>query len=176
MSDTSVPFNIFLLLPTLKDFSEVRPVKTLDIFEGGTNDFHPDGLFSTEIFGKVGDPNRSARYSYIDFKIPVFHPILYDVLGKLKRLYTEIITGKTFAVWDDEVKDFVKSNQLDGRTGFHFLETHWKKIQFHKNNSDSRNDNIDLITRFKENAMCSVLVVMPAGLRDYEIKANGQEE
>lgn len=176
MSDTSVPFNIFLLLPTLKDFAQVRPVKTLDIFEGGSKNFHPDGLFSTEIFGKVGDPKRSAKYSYIDFKIPVFHPILYEVLGKLKRLYTEIITGKSFAVWDDTVSDFVKSNQLDGQTGFHFFEQNWKKIKFLKNNSDTRNDNIDLINRFKDNAMCSVLVVMPAGLRDYEIKDNGMEE
>jgi hypothetical protein len=176
MSDTSVPFNIFLLLPTLKDFHQVRPVKTLDIFEGGTKDFHPDGLFSTEIFGKVGDPKRSMKYSYIDFKIPVFHPVLYQVLGMLKRMYLEIITGKTYAVWDPTISDFVKSNQLDGETGFHFFEQHWKKIKFQKNNSDTRNDNIDLINRFKDNAMCSVLVVMPAGLRDYEIKANGQEE
>lgn len=95
MSDPSVPFNIYLLLPTLQDFKQVRPVKTLDIFEGGSKDFHPDGLFSTEIFGKVGDPKRSMKYSYIDFKIPVFHPVLYQVLGMLKRMYLEIITGKT---------------------------------------------------------------------------------
>lgn len=176
MSDTSTPFNIFLLLPTVADFKQVRPVKTLDIFEGGTKTFHPDGLFSTEIFGKVGDPKRSTKYSYIDFKIPVFHPILYEVLGMLKRLYHEIINRKTYAVWDDELKDFVKSNQLDGQTGFHFFEKHWKSIVFQKNNSDIRNDNIDLLAKFKDNAMCSVLVVMPAGLRDYEIKANGQEE
>lgn len=176
MSDTSVPFNIFLLLPTLEDFKQVRPVKTLDIFEGGTKQFHPDGLFSTETFGKVGDTKRSQKYSYIDFKIPVFHPIIFNIFGKLKRLYPEIITGKSYAVWDKVEKDFVKSNQLDGQTGFYFFEKHWKDIVFKENTSDTRSDNIKLIQKFKDRPMCSVLVVMPAGLRDYEINAHGQEE
>lgn len=176
MSDTSVPFNIFLLLPTSNDFKLIRPVKTLDIFEGGTKQFHPDGLFSTETFGKIGDPKRSARYSYIDFKIPVFHPVIFNILGKLKRLYLEILTSKTFAVWDNVEKDFVKSNQLDGETGFYFFEKHWKDIDLKTNNSDTRTENINLLKRFKDNALCSILVVMPAGLRDYEIKDNGQEE
>lgn len=176
MSDTSVPFNIYLLLPTLQDFKGVRPVTTLGTFEGGTKNFHPDGLFSTETFGKIGDPKRSERYSYIDFKIPVFHPVIFQILGKLKRLYHEIITGKTYAVWDKDLKDFVRSNQLDGETGFHFFEQHWRGIAFEKNSSDTRSENINLIKQFKDGAMCSTLVVMPAGLRDYEIKDNGQEE
>ena len=176
MSDTSVPFNIDLLLPVQQDFSMVKPVKTLDVFEGSSKQFHPDGLFSTEIFGKVGDPVRSRKYSYIDFKIPVFHPILFNVLGKLKRLYHEIITGKTYAVWDKSIKDFVKSNQLDGKTGFHFFEEHWKDIDLKEGSSDLRNENIKLIKKYKNNSMCSLLVVMPAGLRDYEIKDNGLEE
>jgi hypothetical protein len=176
VSDTSVPFNLALLLPTLVDFKLIRPVKTLDIFEGGTKQFHPDGLFSTETFGKIGDSKRSANYSYIDFKIPVFHPIIYSIFGKLKRLYPEIITGKSYAVWDKEEKDFVKSNQLDGQTGFFFFEKYWREIDFKESNSDSRSDNIKLIKQSKDNALCSVLVVMPAGLRDYEIKDNGQEE
>lgn len=176
MSDTSVPFNIALLLPTLHDFKLIRPVKTLDIFEGNTKQFHPDGLFSTETFGKIGDPQRSAKYSYIDLKIPVFHPFIFNIFGKLKRLYQEIITGKTYATWDKTERDFVRSNQLDGQTGFYFFEQHWKDIDLRSNSSDSRTENIAVIKKFKDNAMCSVLVVMPAGLRDYEIKENGQEE
>lgn len=176
MSDTSVPFNLALLLPTLVDFKMIRPVKTLDIFDGGTKQFHADGLFSIETFGKIGDAKRSANYSYIDFKIPVFHPIIYNIFSKLKRLYPEIITGKSYAVWDKVEKDFVKSNQLDGQTGFYFFEQHWKDIDFKESNSDTRSDNIKLIKKSQDNALCSVLVVMPAGLRDYEIKDNGQEE
>jgi hypothetical protein len=176
MSDTSVPFNIGLLLPTSQDFKLVRAVKSLDVFEGSSKNFHPDGLFSTETFGRIGDPLRSQRYSYIDLKIPVFHPVIYNTLGKLKRMYHEIIAGKTYAVWDKTIKDFVKSNQLDGETGFHFFESHWRDIQFNTNDSDSRKENIALINKYKTNALCSILVVMPAGMRDYEINDNGQEE
>ncbi len=176
MSALDVPFNIELLLPTAQNFHMVKPVKTLDTFEGGTKQFHPDGLFSTEIFGKVGDPIRNTRFSYIDFKIPVFHPIIYLTLIKLKRLYSEIINGKTYAVWDNSIKDFVKSNQLDGKTGFKFFEDHWQSIDLKEGSSDLRNENIKLIKKYKNNPMCSLLVVSPAGLRDYEIKDNGMEE
>ncbi len=176
MSALDAPFNIELLLPTTQTFHMVKPVKTLDTFEGGTKQFHPDGLFSTEIFGKVGDPKRNTRFSYIDFKIPVFHPIIYLTLVKLKRLYSEIITGKTYAVWDNSIKDFVKSNQLDGKTGFKFFEDHWQSIDLREGNSGLRNENIKLIKKYKNNPMCSLLVVSPAGLRDYEIKDNGMEE
>ena len=176
MADTSVPFNIDLLTPTNKDFSGMEPVTSLSIFEGATKQFHNDGLFSTTKFGRIGDVSRSRRYSYIDFKLPVFHPVIYNTLGKLKRLYLEIISGKTYATWDKVEKDFVKSNQLDGQTGFHFFEQHWKDIVFKENNSDTRTENIRLIKKFKERSLTSLLVVMPAGLRDYEIKDNGQEE
>ena len=43
-------------------------------------------------------------------------------------------------------------------------------------NIDVVNENIKLIKKYKNNSMCSLLVVMPAGLRDYEIKDNGLEE
>lgn len=176
MSDLSVPFNISLFIPTGEDFKSIRPIKTLDTFEGNTKQFHSDGLFSTDIFGKVGDSKRMERFSYIDFKLKVFHPIIYNTLGNLKRLYHEIITGKTYAVFDNNLKDFIKSNQLDGFTGFTFFEENWLKVQFKENESYRRSESIKLIEKFKKNCMCSLLVVMPAGLRDYEIDEHGQEQ
>ena len=40
---------------TLRGFGEVT---RLDIMDGATTDFHPEGLFSTEIFGRPGSPER----------------------------------------------------------------------------------------------------------------------
>ena len=175
MGNLNIPFNITLLELNDKALEGLRPVRSLDIFEGATKNFHTDGLFSTEIFGRVGEERRNGRFSYIDIKVSVFHPIIHHTLGQLRQLYHEIISGKTYAIWDNEIKDFVKATQIDGRTGFQFFVEHWQDIVFEERDSDVRNTNISLINKFKKQALTSKIVVMPAGLRDYEIQSDGRE-
>lgn len=72
------PFNIDLLILDNTSVKNIRPVKVLDIFEGGgSRNFHPDGLYSVETFGKVGEERRNRLFSYIDLRISVFHPIIF---------------------------------------------------------------------------------------------------
>src|SRR5579872_1383888 len=111
-----VPFNIKILNLTPQRLVGLRPVKVLDIFDGATTNFHDDGLFSTLIFGKVGDPARSARFSFIDIKIPIFHPVIFSALIALKQLYGGIMAGTDYAVWSDELKDFERSDSINGKT------------------------------------------------------------
>jgi hypothetical protein len=169
MSGLAVPFNITLLELTPEDLTRMKPVRSLDLFEPSSRNFHEDGLFSVSIFGRVGDVRRSRRFSYIDLKIGVFHPIIYRALGQLKRFYHDIILGRVYAVWDDQLKDFVKSDAFDGRTGFQFFIEHWQGIEFEHRPSDSREHNIKLIEMYKKKALTDKLVVMPAGMRDIEI-------
>lgn len=175
MSDLSVPFNITLLNLTPDKLVGLKPVTSLDIFEGATKNFNESGLFSVSIFGKVGEERRMRRFSYIDIKMTIFHPTIHRALLQLKRLYGEIIAGTTYAVWNDETKDFNKSNILEGQTGFQFFKQYWKDIVFEKRPSDSREQNILLIEKYKSIALMSKIVVMPAGLRDFEIDANGKQ-
>ena len=175
MSNLSVPFNLTLLDLNDNVLQGLRPVKSLDVFQPSSHNFHEDGLFSPTIFGRVGEERRNRMYSYIDIKVPVFHPLIFNTFGQLKRLYPEIIAGKSYAVWDEEIKDFVKSNQLEGSTGFHFFAQHWDKIVFEGRGSDLRENNIKLIEKFKKQSLTSKVIVMPAGLRDYEIQDNGKE-
>lgn len=39
----------------------LKPVTVLDIYTNNTESFHPDGLFSTVIFGRVGSKERDER-------------------------------------------------------------------------------------------------------------------
>lgn len=175
MSNLGLPFNITLLELTDDKLVGLKPVRSLDIFDGATKNFHEDGLFSVSIFGKVGEERRNRRFSYIDIKVSIFHPTIHRALLQLKRLYGEIIAGTSYAVWDEEQKDFTKSNVLDGQTGFEFFRQHWKDIVFEKRPSDTREQNILLIEKYKNQGMISKLVVMPAGLRDFEIDSNGKQ-
>lgn len=175
MSDLSIPFNIRLLNLTEDKLVGLKPVTSLDIFEGmSSRNLNENGLYSISIFGRIGDERRNRRLSYIDIKVPIFHPVVYRSLLQLKRFYGEIIEGKSFAVWDDEIKDFVKSNHLDGSTGFHFFTSHWRDIKFEQRPSDIRQINIDLLKEYGSIAMTSKILVLPAGLRDIQIEGDGR--
>lgn len=174
MSTSLLPFNIGILTLKDTDLQGMRPVKVLDIFAGGSRDFHPDGLFSIQTFGKAGEEKRNRLFSYIDFKIKVFHPTLFKSIVDLKSLYSEIMSGKTYAVWDPKLKDFVKSTIVEGETGFSFFVKHFKEIVYEERDSAQRTFSIKLVETHKDAALFSKLVVMPAGLRDYTIDDNGK--
>ena len=169
MAATDIPFNVTLLKVTPQMTSMMRPVRVLDFFETASGDFHPDGLFSVPIFGRVGDEMRDRRFSYIDLKMNVFHPVIFERICQLKTLYRSIMAGERYAKWDTQLKDFVPADELDGETGYSFFMRHWKDIHFIRNESDIRNQRIDLIERYKEAAVTSKVLVLPAGMRDIEI-------
>lgn len=170
MQKLTVPFNIGLLHLTPEKIKNVKQVSALDIFDGATSNFHPEGLFSTEIFGRVGDERRNLLFGRIDIKAPIFHPLVFMAITKLKRMYGDIMAGKVWALWDAEKKDFVKAKPSEGaRTGFAFFLEHWKDISYEEGTSNLRSEYIKLVEKNKENALTRHIVVMPAGLRDIEI-------
>ena len=166
---SDVPFNVSILQLTEKKLVGVKPVTKQDIFDGATRNFDEGGLFSVSIFGKVGDENRSRRFSFIDIKAPVFHPVIYRALSQLKRLYAGIMAGTEYATWNPETKDFERSNSVVGRTGFAFFLEYWRFIEYGDTKSVTREQNTLLIQKFADVALTSKVIVMPAGMRDVEL-------
>jgi hypothetical protein len=176
MQKIAMPFNISLLDLTPEKLKGLGQVAALDHFDGATSDFHPQGLFSTKIFSRVGDDMRSLRFGYIDIKATIFHPLVFFSLIKLKRMYGEIMSGKAWAVWDDEKKDFERGKPGEGaRTGYAFFVEHWRDIVYTDSASNRRQQQIELINKHQDIAMTSKIVVMPAGLRDLEIDEFGRK-
>lgn len=172
----TVPFNLSILHLTSELVANIKPVTALDIMEGRTRQFHRDGLYSTDIFGPVGSPERSLRMSYINIKVKIFHPFIYRMLEKIRSVYTDIIRGETYAIWDTSVNDFKVSdrNNPDAGTGYEFFLKYWRQIEFHKTNSDERNDCIKVVQDNFAKALTDKIIVIPAGLRDIEDKGNGR--
>ena len=168
------PFNLGLLVPTPQDLQSLRPVKVQDIFVASSREFHPDGLFSIETFGKVGDEKRNRLFAFIDFKISIFHPTIYKAIIDLKSLYGGILSGKEYAVFDKVTKDFIKSNIVEGETGFAFFLKYFEQLEFEKRPSPQREVLIQLVDKYRKTCMIHQLIVMPAGLRDYSIDENGK--
>lgn len=174
MQTKLLPFNIDLLILTPDLLKGLQPIEVMDIFDGSTKNFHPKGLFSTEIFGKSGDERRNRIFSYIDLRIQIFHPVIFKALCELKQVYGEIMAGTAYAIWDETLKDFIKCPQTQGDTGYSYFLKHFNEIEFEERESDKRSFNIRLINKYRENALLDKLIVMPAGLRDYEVDEHGK--
>lgn len=154
-------------------FRMVGQVKVLDIFQNNTRDFHEEGLFSTSIFGRVGSNDRLTRFGYIDLRVPILHPRIFSRLCSLKQLYKEIMSGKEYAVWDPKEKDFVKSDQMNGETGYYFFLKHFAEINFKRTSSNLRDGKIEVVRQNVDRALTEHILVIPAGYRDLEVDEHG---
>ena len=168
------PSNITLLFATPEQVQQLRPVKVLDITDGMSSNFHPDGLFSNDIFGKPGGEFRNRRFSYVDLRVPMIHPTLYKILVRLDTLNEGIMSGKVFAEWDAKTKRFVKSNSPDAKTGFDFFVQHLPEMTFEDRKAMSRRIGVKVIELHQKQPMISRLLVLPAGLRDYVVDETGK--
>ncbi|ATA65432.1 putative DNA-directed RNA polymerase beta subunit [Serratia phage vB_SmaM_ 2050HW] len=161
-----MPFNIFIMDVTPELIRSMRATTTTEIFETGTRNFNRDGLFSVETYGTLGSPERDGRFSYINLNTSIFHPLIYKRLGTLKRLYTEIIEGTRYAIFDEEKKDFIPADETVGETGFAFFVKHFPNLVIEEGDSEIRNLRVRLINENRNKAMLERILVMPAGLRD----------
>lgn len=168
------PFNVEILSVDKRRLQGFPEIKVLDITEGATNNLHPEGLFSTEYFGRKGEERRTEQFAYIDIRTRILHPIIYDAFSRLKSLYKGILEGTEYAVWDPKEKDFVRSNELDGQTGYSFFIKHMGEIKLRGTGSSERDDRIKLIEKNLERALTRYLMVLPAGLRDIEEDNSGR--
>lgn len=175
-----LPFNIDLLILNAENhrqaLANIKQIKVLDIFVPSSTNFHPDGLFSVEIFGKVGDEKRNETFGYIDLGIDILHPLIFRELGKLRELYTNIMAGKSYAVFNKELGDFEESTVTAGQTGYTFFMEHFQQLRPEERDSTSRRFAINFLNKYRKNAMLRYLLVMPAGLRDFTIEPNGKRE
>lgn len=175
MKRLDLPVNLDILVPTAERLRPLKPTRVLDIFDGaGTQNFHDDGLFSVSTFGRVGSAEREQRFSFIDVRAEIFHPYYFKQLCLLKALYRGIMSGKSYAVWDAKLKDFVASDAVTGETGYHFFIEHWNSIAFRPTGSAIRDLRIKFIRKFQPKALTSKVLVIPAALRDIQITEGGQ--
>jgi len=138
-----------------------------------TQNLNDDGLYSLEIFGKLGSKERDDTEAYIDVKLPIFNPTYLKALIQIKSLYQGILRGAEYGVWEEETKDFIKSNILEGETGFSFFTRMFKKIAFSSTDSYKRKQRVTLVDENRGIALTDKVLVIPAGLRDIQFQDNG---
>lgn len=168
------PFNISIIDP--KEYiprKGLLPVTDHAIFELNTRRFHPEGFFSEAIFGQIGSRDRLVKKGYIDLKTEIINPHLFRQLVTLKGFYQDILSSKTYAYYDPELKDLVKTTRDDpkGRTGFAFFLEQLPLLEFQQTSSTKRKDKISLLKKYEDRLLIDKFVIIPAGLRDVRTDA-----
>ena len=134
------------------DKNKLLEVTSPFIHEPSSSAMHHSGIFSEDIFGQVASQDRLVRMGYIDLHCRILHPIVFQNLMQLKRFYTEIMSGKSYAKWNPVEKDFERANDDEegADTGYTFFIKHFNEIDFKKNNSLKRNDKVEVIIKYRD--------------------------
>lgn len=171
-----LPFNIELLILNTDMIKSIAEVTSKDIFEQNSTTFKPDGLFSTDIFGEIGSPERLVNYGYINLTLDCIHPLIYRHLTGLKSLYKDVILGNKQAIFDKTTNDFMEVNKQEGESGLAFFLKHYDKLTPARTDSSERDELIKFIKSYKVNDIkINKYLVIPAGLRDYSKTESGKE-
>ena len=128
-----------------------------------------DGLFSTEIFG-VSTRERKETWAYIDLGQYFLAPKVYISLIRLNRNFESVVYGsKKFSIKDG----VLVPDEENGGTGLKWLYDNWEKIKFPKNDSNSRNQRIELIEKNKKDVLFwRRMPVIPAFYRDVDLHSS----
>ena len=141
---------------------EGKEVTNPILFEAG-NVPTPDGLLSLEIFGMTSK-ERKENYAYISLHDYFLHPYVYKILLRLDRKIEAVVKGtRNFSITEDG--QIVEDE--NGSNGCAWLYKNWDKIKFKRNDSNVRNERINLIEAYGKNVLfIKRWIVVPAFYRD----------
>lgn len=134
------------------------------------NKLDPNGLFSEEIFGRYGSPDRRKTFGYIDLKTMIIHPEAWEiVLGCDPRIKKIITESGNYKLTNDG--DLVESSDTN-ETGLLYFTQICKNIDYSK----MKNQKIaSFIKQNLDKILINKILVLPAGIRDVIISKTTQK-
>ena len=141
---------------------EGKEVTNPILFEAG-NIPTPDGMLSLEIFGMTSKERRE-NYAYVSLHDYFIHPYIYKILLRLDRKIEAVVKGtRNFIITEDG--QLVENE--NGSNGCTWLYKNWDKIKFKRNDSNVRNERINLIEAYGKNVLfVKRWIIIPAFYRD----------
>lgn len=147
---------------TITDW-EAKEVTNPVFFDSGTLP-KEDGLFSYDIFGLIGTPERKTNIGWINLKDKYLNPVAYKALKDLDRNIESCIQGSEY--FKVEKGQLVQDD--NGDTGLSFLYEVYDQLKFRKNESRTRSEKIDMLKNTdKQRIFIDKWLVIPAFYRDF---------
>jgi DNA-directed RNA polymerase beta' subunit len=128
---------------------KLTPVTTSEFFTR-SGEFHPNGLFSEDIFGPIESHERKMTYSYINLNVKVIHPSALKLLEQIDRRVTKFISTETSFTLDENNKLQIDENGVTGISEFIKL---FPKIEFRDNTNQVKKYTEKLKESYKEGSL-----------------------
>lgn len=131
----------------------------------------PDGIFSYDIFGRVGTDERRTSFAYVNLKRKFLHPFIYNLILQMYRNLPLVISGERFVKVSSEGQVVTaKEDDPDAQTGIDFFWDNWDKIKWNTNDSSAREKKEALFATMKRNdVFVDKWLVIPAMYRDINL-------
>lgn len=137
--------------------------------ERSPNVYHPDGLFSEEIFGQTED-ERTYRMAYIKLPVHVFNPdIAKTIILRSGGIIKKMVYGETRCNLENGVLVAAKDGQYSGLKDLYEI---WDEIDIRKTLNTRSQENIDILTKcpkrllFNDKVMVLPPQMRPTGTRN----------
>ena len=149
--------------------NKFQQVTSREIYEN--HKFHPDGLWSERIFGRVGSDIRSKTFGYIKLNCKIIHPEVLPILKKISPYINKIINNENKYI----IKNGVITQSIDndyGETGIKFLIDSLDKKLINFNSPAYKKTKKELIeylnTKYSSFLLDIYPCLPPGGLRDMD--------
>jgi DNA-directed RNA polymerase beta' subunit len=159
-----------LNLIDIDDFIKTRSIKEITSTQhftgGGRDKLEPKGLFSEEIFGRLGDRKRKVAFGYINLKTKFIHPEAFSIFAAISPDMGKLLSGKVPYILEE---DGTIKEDPSGETGIFFIVKHFDKLNFDKMVKAGREDRVEFVKNNKDIILIDKYLVMPAGIRDIKL-------
>jgi len=136
--------------------------------EGKGGRLDPEGLYSEEIFGRMGHTNRKKTFGYINLHTKVIHPEIFSIVAGLSPVIASCLRGKKKFFLN---QDGVLEESPDGAYGIsgvkEFIDI-YDKIDLKKTAQKTHPDSVKFLTKNRELIFIDKLLCLPAGVRDIQ--------
>ena len=172
---SSGAFNVELLNPGeyIKNHWLSEVTETL-IRIPSTTEYHPEGLFSEEIFGLINSPERMTRFGYINLNTTIIAPPIYRFIRSVAPWHEDVMAGRIRAHYDPKTKTLTRSTDGTGDTGFSFYLSIYPDMKFKDSPSPARQERVDVINKYRKQSLYTQYLVEPAGIRDLAVSDTGR--
>ena len=153
--------------------NNVKEVTSPIYFVGGTVP-DPNGLFSTEIFGRPGSPERKNTFGYINLKAKFVHPVYYKLFTSMNKKIEDCLLSKRYfkVVAGELVED-----ENEGETGPSYFYSIYDQLKFKETNTERRKNYLTLLEKStKDDIFIDKWLVIPPFLRDFNPNATDANE
>lgn len=131
----------------------------------------PEGIFSYELFGRMGSVERREFFGYVNLKRIFLHPFVYNMLYQMYRNLPAIINGERYVKVVGGKITQVKPDDKDAETGIDFFWNNWEKIKWDTDDASTSRLKKQHIFDTMQKTECFVdkWLIIPAMYRDINL-------